>query len=236
LSLHGNNLIERLPRRERLHLLAHSESVSLTPSDILSEPGQSSRYVYFPTEGMVSLITTIDGGHGIEVGMIGHEGMLGVQAVLELNAAPLYGVVQGKGSAWRTEISLFQLELVRCTALRRSMQAYMFFLIMQLATSSACLHFHLISQRLARWLLMRQDRTCDDHFYITHEFLAYFLGVRRASITSAASEMQKSGLIEYCRGNIIVLDRTGLLATACSCYAADKIAYAQFLEHGCTSQ
>jgi len=231
LSVHENHLIERLPRKDRLHLLARSELVFLKPSDILSKPGQNSPYVYFPTEGLVSLITLINGGHGIEVGMIGYEGMLGVQTILEFNTAPLYAIVQREGYAWRTEISLFRHELVHCASLRRSMQAYMFFLIMQLATSSACLHYHLISQRLARWLLMRQDRVCTDQFYVTHEFLAYFLGVRRASITTAASEMQKSGLIEYRRGNIIVLDRAGLLAEACSCYTADKLAYAQLLEH-----
>ncbi|MBB5391980.1 MULTISPECIES: Crp/Fnr family transcriptional regulator [unclassified Herbaspirillum] len=229
MSPHENHLIERLPRKERHHLLAMSDSIALEPSAILSEPGGATRHVYFPTDGFISLVAMIDGSPGVEVGMVGQEGMLGVQAVLGINTAPLYSLVQGAGNAWRTEIVLFQHELERSPALRRGMHAYLYVLMAQLVVSAACLRFHVLSQRLARWLLMTQDRVRSDHLHVTHEFLAFMLGVRRVGITTAAATMQREGLIEYRRGHLMVLDRKGLEAEACSCYASDKQKYANFL-------
>ena len=226
-----NKLIERLPHKERHRLLAISEPVMLELSQVLSEAGGPTDYVYFPTAGFISLVAVIEGSPGVEVGMVGREGMLGIQAVLGVTRAPLHSLVQGTGSAWRIGITAFQRELLVSPLLQHSVHRYMYVLMAQLATSAACLRFHQIDQRLARWLLMTQDRVCSDHLHVTHEFLAYMLGVRRVGITTAASAMQRAGLIEYQRGSLIVLDRVGLEAAACSCYDVQRHTYTDLLEH-----
>ena len=158
--------------------------------------------------------------------MVGREGMLGAQLALGVATAPLRALVQGAGTAWRIGAGAFRRELARSPALQRSLDRYLYVLMAQLAASAACLRFHLIGPRLARWLLMSQDRAQADSFRVTHEFLAYMLGVRRVGITAAAGGLQRSGLIDYHRGELTVLDRAGLEAAACDCYAADCKAYA----------
>jgi CRP-like cAMP-binding protein len=224
-----NHLIELLPRRDRMRLLAVCEPVHLVLSEVLCEPGKPTRYVYFPTESFISLVTLVKDHPGVEVGMVGREGMLGAQLALGVATAPLHALVQGAGAAWRIEARTFQAELGRSPALQRGLLRYLYVLMGQLATSAACLRFHLIGPRLARWLLMSQDRAHASSFHVTHEFLAYMLGVRRVGITAAASALQSSGLIEYHRGDLTVLDRPRLEAAACSCYAADRRAYSDQL-------
>ena len=224
-----NHLITRLPRKEQLRLLAICEPVQLTLSEVLCEPGSTTTHVYFPTGSFISLVALLDGTPGVEVGMIGREGMLGAQLVLGVVTAPLHALVQGAGAAWRVRTALFRKELARSDALRRSLNRYLYVLMAQQAASAACLRFHLIGPRLARWLLMTQDRAQSDSFHVTQAFLAYMLGVRRVGITAAAGSLQRSGLIEYQRGEFKVLDRTGLEAAACSCYADGQASYAQLL-------
>jgi CRP-like cAMP-binding protein len=161
--------------------------------------------------------------------MVGREGMLGTQLALGVRAAPLHALVQGSGTAWRIGAVAFRRELAHNSALQRGLNRYVYVMMMQLASAASCLRFHQIGPRLARWLLMTQDRAHSDRFRITHEFLAYMLGVRRVGITAAASALQCRGLIEYHRGEIQVLNRRGLEAAACSCYAADRAAYAKML-------
>lgn len=221
----ANHLIEILPVKDRARLLAICEPVELLLSDVLSEPGKPTRHVYFPIQGFISLVSTVDGSPGVEVGMVGSEGMLGAHLVLGVLTAPLHAVVQGSGAAWRIEAAPFKRELARSTALQRCLNRYLYVLMAQQATSAACLRFHLIGQRLARWLMMSQDRAHSDSFHVTHEFLAYMLGVRRVGVTGAASALQRNGLIRYHRGEIKVLDRKGLEAAACSCYATDHQTY-----------
>jgi len=222
-----NHLIEMLPRKDRLSLLAICEPVQLVLSEVLYEPGKPTRHVYFPTGGFISLVAQLEGHPGLEVGMVGREGMLGAQLALGVVIAPLHAVVQGAGAAWRIGVRGFRRELAGSAALRQSMDRYIHVLMTQLAASAACVRFHLVGPRLARWLLMTQDRAHTDGFRVTHEFLAYMLGVRRVGITSAAVALQRSGLIEYHRGEVTVLDRKGLQAAACTCYAADLQAYAK---------
>jgi CRP-like cAMP-binding protein len=220
-----NHLIELLPSSSRSRLLANCEPVELTVGEILGKVGTPTRYVYFPTVGFVSLVIAIKGRPTLEVGMVGREGMLGTQLVLGVEAAPLHAVVQGAGVAWRIGACEFSRELARSAPLQRELNRYVYVTMTQLASAASCLRFHQIGPRLARWLLMTQDRAHSDNFHITHEFLAYMLGVRRVGITTAASILQRQGLIKYRRGEIQVLNRRGLKAAACSCYADDREAY-----------
>lgn len=222
-----NRLIELLPRKDRVRLLALCDPVALELSDVLCEPGKPVRHVYFPTGSFISLVAASKGSPGVEVGMIGSEGMLGAHMVLGVNTSPLHALVQGPGPALRIGAAAFKIELARNAALQRSLYRYVYVLMSQLATSATCLRFHKIGPRLARWLLMSQDRAHRKNFHVTQEFLAYMLGVRRVGITTAAGDLQRAGLIEYHRGEITVIDRRGLEAAACTCYATDRDTYSQ---------
>ena len=220
-----NHLIGLLPREQRLQLLRRCEPVDWVLTDVLGTRGAVTAHVYFPVDGFVSLIATVDDHPGVEVGMVGREGMLGVQLALGVATQPLHAVVQGAGRAWRLDAAAFVEELAAGTALRQTLARYLAVLMQQLANSAACQRFHQIEERLARWLLMTQDRSHADEFHITHEFLAYMLGVRRVGVTQAAGALQRKGLLAYHRGAVRVLDRGGLEAAACSCYADDQRIY-----------
>jgi len=222
-----NHLIELLPRAARLRLLALCEPVQLTLSAVVCEPGRPIRHVYFPTAGFISLVAMIDGSPGVEVGMVGREGMLGAHLLLGVREAPLHALVQGPGVAWRIGTVAFRAELARSAALRAVLGRYLYVLMAQLVTTAACVRFHQIGPRLARWLLMSQDRAASDSFHVTHEFLSYMLGVRRVGITLAAGVLQDAGLVAYHRGDFKVLNRSGLEAASCGCYAADRLAYTE---------
>ena len=224
-----NHLIELLSRKDRLRLLAIGEPFELVMGEVLCEPGKPTRHVYFPTDGFISLLTPIDGKPALEVGMVGREGMLGAQLALGVPIAPLHALVQGQGQALRIGAAAFRRELAVNPALQRGLNRYLYVLMGQLAASAACLRFHMIGPRLARWLLMSQDRAHAASFPVTQEFLSFMLGVRRVGITAAASALQRDGLIEYHRGHLTVLDRRGLEAVACDCYAADRKTYANLL-------
>lgn len=224
-----NHLIELLPRKDQLALRALCEPVQLVLADVLCRPGEATRHVYFPVDAFISLVTQIAGAPALEVGMVGREGMLGAQLALGVATAPLHALVQGPGAAWRVGAAPFRKELARSAPLRRVMNRYIVVLMSQLAGSAGCVRFHAIGPRLARWLLMSQDRAHTPCFHVTHEFLAYMLGVRRVGVTMAAGGLQRSGLIEYRRGQLTVLDRPGLEAAACSCYAEGQTAYAALL-------
>lgn len=220
-----NHLIEILARHDGRCLLAICEPVDLVLGQVLGEPATPTRHVYFPVNSFISLVAAVAGSPGVEVGMVGREGMLGAHLALGVGASPLHAVVQGPGSAWRVGTGPFRRELARSLTLQRTLHRYLAALMVQLTTSVVCLRFHQIGPRMARWLLMSHDRAGADTFRITHEFLAYMLGVRRAGITSAATKLQRAGLIEYRRGVLTVLDRAGLERAACPCYAVDRRAY-----------
>jgi CRP-like cAMP-binding protein len=224
-----NHLIDKLPRRDRARLLAVCEEFPLVLAEVLCEAQQPTRHVYFPTVGFISLVTMVQGSPGLEVGMVGREGMVGAQVALGVVGAPVRSLVQGAGVAWRVGARDFKTELARSPALQRVLGKYVYVLMAQLAGSAACLRFHQIGPRLARWLLMSHDRASTDAFHVTHEFLAYMLGMRRVGITGAAHDLQRRGLIEYHRGELTVLDRAGLEATACGCYGADRGIYREVL-------
>ena len=225
----SNHLIDLLPRKDRLRFIGACENIELPLEQVLCEPGKPTKYVYFPTEGFISLIAVVKGSPGVEVGMVGREGMLGVQLALGVATAPLHALVQGTGTAWRIGTRAFKAELAASPALQNELHRYLYVLMAQLAESTACVRFHQIGPRLARWLLMSQDRSRASSFEVTQEFLAYMLGVRRVGITAAAGALQRNGLIAYSRGKLTVLDRKGLEQAACGCYAADQKTYAELL-------
>ena len=229
MSPESNHLIDRLPPAVRASLLRQCERVPLPLGEVLCMPQEPTRHVYFPVAGFVSLVAQIEAHPGLEVGMVGREGLLGAELMLGVPVAPLRALVQGEGAAWRIDAAAFTAELAANPPLRQHLHQYLYVLMAQLAVSSACLRFHLIGPRLARWLLMSQDRAHADRFHVTHEFLAYMLGVRRVGITAAAGALQQGGLIEYHRGELHVIDRQGLEAAACSCYAANQTVYASVL-------
>lgn len=221
-----NHLIELLPRRDKLQLLGLWKTVHLELAEVLNARGQPTRHVWFPLGASVSQSVQIDHHPGLEVAMVGHEGMLGATLALGVPEVPSDSVVQGPGTALRVASGPFRTELPRSSGLQRVIRRHLCVRMTQLSTSAACLHFHLILPRLACWLLMRQDREQDAHFRIAHEGLSCMLGMRRFGVTVAASDLQRQGLIRYHRGALTVLDRAGPEALSCPCYAADRKAHA----------
>jgi len=221
----SNQLIARLPKAAQVRLDKIGRVVELSLSQVLGEAGAPTKHVHFPIDGFVSLLAQVDSEHVIEVGMIGREGMLGVQLALGVASEPLKALVQGQGRALRIDAAAFRRELAASPALRTMLGRYVYVLLAQHARAAACLRFHLIEERLARWLLMSQDRALSDVFQLTHEFLAYMLGVRRVGVTVAASKLARLHLIAYERGEMTIIDRAGLELAACSCYASDRAVY-----------
>ena len=225
MKTHENHLFARLSAADRHLLTSLSTPIPLILSEVLCEAAARTQHVYFPIKGFISLVAQLDGKPVVEVGMVGREGMLGSQLALGVTSVPWHALVQGAGTALRMSARAFNSALAQSETLRRVMHRYVYVLMLQQATSATCLRYHLIGPRLARWLLMTQDRACSAQFHVTHEFLAYMLGVRRVGITTAAVAMQRRGLIEYHRGELTVVDRTGLEEAACSCYNADEHNY-----------
>jgi CRP-like cAMP-binding protein len=212
-----NELLAAFSKAGRGKPLSGVESVVFNFGDVLMEPGQAIRHVYFPGNSVVSLLVEI-GRRAVEVGMVGREGMIGTPLAFGGNASPVRAVAQGAGTVARMSRASFLRELRSSEALRRAVYGYSNTLMSQLAQLSACNRLHATQSRLARSLLMTRDRLRTPRFTLTHEFLGYLLGVRRVGITQAAGALQRKGLITYSRGTIELVDQSGLEAVACRCY------------------
>jgi len=162
--------------------------------------------------------------------MIGREGLLGAETILGVNANPFGALVQGAGSAWKVDSQFFISQIKSCPELKEIINAYLAVRMNQLGLSAACEHYHQIGPRLAKWLLMSQDRAQSPTFLMTHEFISLMLGVRRVGVTTTAADFRRRGLIEYHRGEMKVLNRVALKAEACSCYLKNKKIYCSLID------
>jgi len=213
-----NRLLAQLPKDEFQRLLPKLQSVSLEFKRVLYEPRASLDYAYFPERGVVSQLTVMEDGAGIEVATIGNEGVVGLPILFGMTEISSRLVVQVPASALRMSAHALREETSGDTPLRRVLLRYNGAYLTQVSQSVGCNGLHSVPRRCCRWLLMTHDRVEGDDFPITHEFLAQMLGVRRPSITQVLQPLQEDGLIRYRRGNMTVLDRRGLEAASCECY------------------
>nr|WP_315260025.1 Crp/Fnr family transcriptional regulator [uncultured Duganella sp.] len=220
--LANNRLLASLPDDDQAQLAEKCETVRVDNGQVLSEPGQEVRYVYFPIDSLVSLLGVAEGRMTLEVGSIGREGMLGASVVLGHELAQVRAVVQRSGRAYRMASGDFVTEFYRMESLQRLLHRYTDTALAQAIQIAVCSRFHVLEARLARSLLITRDRLQSEKFHLTHEFLAHSLGVRRVGVTKAASALQNQKLITYSRGNIEILDSVGLEAASCHCYEMFK--------------
>lgn len=213
-----NRLLAAIPSEEIQRLAPHFQPVPLVFRETLFGAGDLTEFVYFPLSGMISMIASTENGSSVEVGIVGKEGMTGVSVVLGDDMSSLRGVVQGAGSALKLSATALKDELHRDGGLRSVSLRYSRFALAQATQSAVCNRLHSLDQRCARWLLGMRDRVGADTFPMTHEFLAYMLGVRRAGVTVAAQDLQRAGLIRYARNQLTILDADGLEAAACECH------------------
>jgi CRP-like cAMP-binding protein len=222
-----NRLLAALPRIDYQKLLPVLEPVKLAFGDILYESHAHIRHVYFPNDCFVSMLTTVDAGRAAEVGLIGSEGMIGVPMALGVAVSPFRAVVQGGGMAMRLATADFRRIFSKSGALKKETFLFTHLLMIQIAQTAACNRFHVVTQRMARWLLMTRDRVNCNEFRITQEFLALMLGVRRVGVTVAMGSLRERKLIAYRRGTITILDHGGLIAASCGCYETVKDFYSE---------
>jgi CRP-like cAMP-binding protein len=222
-----NRILGALPRKEYRKLLPILEPVKLAFGEILYEAHGQIRHVYFPNDCFVSMLTTVDAGQAAEVGLIGSEGMIGVPMALGVAVSPFRAVVQGGGTAMRLKTGDFRHSFSKSAALKREVFLFTHLLMIQIAQTAACNRFHVVKQRMARWMLMTRDRVNSNEFRITQEFLALMLGVRRVGVSAAMSALRKRELVGYSRGTITILDHEGLVAVACGCYKTVKDTYSE---------
>jgi CRP-like cAMP-binding protein len=222
-----NRLLAALSRADYKKLLLFLEPVTLRFGDILYESHAQIHHVYFPNDCFVSMLTTVDNGHAAEVGLIGSEGMIGIPMALGVAVSPFRAVVQGAGTAMRMTTEDFRHHFRNSVRLQKEVFLFTHLLMIQVAQTAACNRFHVLIQRIARWLLMTRDHVNSSEFRIPQEFLALMLGVRRVGVSVAICNLRDRNIIRYRRGTITILDHAGLIALACGCYKTVKDIYTQ---------
>jgi CRP-like cAMP-binding protein len=219
----SNHILSALPQQEYRHLRDYLEPVQLSPDEILFEANQKIESVYFLTEGVVSLVSVMQDGSSTEIGLIGKEGMVGTpqflgDGVLRSSRA----TVQAEGTALRMDVAVLRVEFDQSKSLQKLLLNYSLKFFNQVSQCAACNNHHTVKQRIARWLLMFDDRLESETFSMTQQFLSRMLGVRRTGVTEVAREIQQEGIINYRRGQIRILDREALELIACECYQIIK--------------
>ena len=221
-SPNQNHLLAALPTAEFERLAAHLELVPMPLGEVLYEPGGQLRYAYFPTTSIASLHYVTESGASAETAGVGNEGVVGISLFMGGDTTPSSAVVQTAGHGYRVKASLLKAEFERGGPLQHLLLLYTQALITQMAQTAVCNRHHSVEQQLCRWLLLTLDRIPSRELIMTQELVASMLGVRREGITEAAGNLQRAGVINYRRGHISVLERSGLEARACECYAVVK--------------
>jgi CRP-like cAMP-binding protein len=213
-----NAILRDIPKKERDSVLAKAQFVELPNHTVLNEISQPIKFAYFIDDGLASILNVMADGKMVEVGLAGKEGFIGLPLLVDFESSPTQVVMQVKGSGYRISAEDFKDVLRNSPRLNRILQRFSQVLGMQATQIAACNRLHGVEERLARWLLMSQDRLGGDIVPLTQEFLAHMLGTRRASVTDAAGALQKRGLIAYRRGNVKINDRHRLEEVSCECY------------------
>lgn len=222
-------ILQRIPEDQYRTLLRYLVPVELTFGMRLSEPNRPVEYVYFPVSGLVSVHALTERGESVEVGIIGREGLTGVSALLGHHQMPHSVVVQGAGSALRIRTGVLREEFLKGGLFAQAVYSMLYMQMLQMAQSVLCGRLHSVDTRMARWMLTAADRTESESILITQEFLAQMLGSRRSTVTVAAGDLQRQGLIDYSRGKVRITDRPGLEARTCECYQVVRVAYEQLV-------
>lgn len=223
-----NSLLAALSETGRQDLGSHLTRVSLSLGQVLHQAHEEIQYVYFPENCVISILSIMEDGSTVEVGVVGREGMLGLRVLLGVKKTPHCAVVQVAGNAMRMRAQYLDQDLQGLgSSLRPLLLRYTQALLSQVSQSAACISQHSIRQRLARWLLAMSDRTGSNRLELTHEIISIMLGVRRASASENLRELQDAGLIATRRGGIRIVDSEGLANAACECYRIVKEEYDQ---------
>jgi CRP-like cAMP-binding protein len=217
-----NRLLAALPSGEIEHLGPYLEPITFALGEVVYESGGHMKYLYFPTNSIVSLVYTMEDGSTVEMGLAGNEGVVGIALFMGGETTPNRGIVQIAGSAFRMKATILQEEFKRGGVLQHLLLRYTQALITQISQTAVCNRRHSLEQRLCRWLLLCHDRMESNELLMTQEFIANMLGARRESVTVAACHLQDAGLIHYSRGHITILNRRGLEAAVCECYRVVK--------------
>lgn len=225
-----NRLLAALPPADYERLLPHLEPVALPPGWAIHGVGERERYVYFITAGLVSRFHVLHDGQSVEFAMAGREGVIGVAPFLGAGATSSGAIVLAAGHAYRLKVEL--LETGGCSALQRLLLHYTQALMAQAAQAAVCNRHHALEQQLCRWILGCLDRLPSNELVMTHKLIAHVLGVRRASVSQVAARLQRSGILRCARGRLVVLDRPGLEARVCECYAVVRRAFDLMLPAG----
>ncbi len=226
----GNLILAALPSLEFKRLSEHLESVDLKLGDVLQMPEDQIEYVYFPTDGVISLLAILEDGETVEAGIVGREGMVGIPIVLGVDTTTNQALVQGSGEALRMKATSLKAYLRNDGVLQPLLLRYVHAIFAQVSQTAACNRVHTLNERLARWLLLTHDLLGRDKFDLTHELLARMLGTRRAGVSVAASSLREAGLIDYSRGQVVMLNRKGLEDASCECYGVVKVEYDRLYE------
>lgn len=220
-----NRILSGLPPDDRVRLLRALQPVTFALGEIVYETGGHLEHIYFPTNAVVSLLYTMEDGSTAEMGLTGNDGVVGIALFLGGDTTPNRAVVQIAGDAFRMKAKMLREEFARGGPLQRVLLRYTQALITQISQTAVCNRLHSVEKRLCRWLLLCHDLVESEKLEMTQEFISNMLGGRRESVTVAAGHLQDAGLIHYSRGHIAILDRKGLEATACECYAIVKVEF-----------